>query len=137
MAPKSFKQLIAQGLAALQAGSQIAAGATAEIQQAAPDSRLKLALDQGADTSARWAARIDRALAEAGGAGEQHNPILEAHYQVSQQIRQQAPNDLARDLGIIAASHSPCTTALPPSARCVPTPLRSVSLRPNKSCKPA
>lgn len=103
MAPDSLKQLISQGLAALQAGSQVAAGATAEIQQAAHDPRLKSALDQGNDTAKQWAARIDRALAEAGGAGEKQNPILEAHYQVSQKIRQQAPDDLTRDLGIIAA----------------------------------
>ena len=103
MAPDSLKQLISQGLAALQAGSQVAAGATAEIQQAAHDPRLKSALDQGNDTAKQWAARIDRALAEAGGAGDKQNPILEAHYQVSQKIRQQAPDDLTRDLGIIAA----------------------------------
>ena len=29
--------------------------------------------------------------------------MLEAHYEVSQKIRQQAPDDYSRDLGIIAA----------------------------------
>jgi ferritin-like metal-binding protein YciE len=46
--------------------------------------------------------RIDRALQEAGGSGEQKNPVLEGLYEVSRQIRQQAPDDTSRDLGIIA-----------------------------------
>lgn len=103
MAPDALKKLISQGLAALKAGSQIAADATAEIQNDAHDPELKSALDQGNDTSKQWAARIDRALAEAGGGGEEQNPILEAHFQVSKKIRQQAPDDVTRDLGIIAA----------------------------------
>ena len=100
---EALKTLIQQGLAALKAGSQVAAQATDEIQNDARNPQLKAALDQGNETSKQWAARIERALQEAGGAGEQQNPILEAHYQVSQRIRQQAPDDDSRDLGIIAA----------------------------------
>ena len=103
MANEQLKPLIQQGLAALKAGSKVAAGATAEIQNDAHNPQLKAALDQGSETSKQWATRIDRALQEAGGAGEQQNPILEAHNQVSQKIRQQAPDDYSRDLGIIAA----------------------------------
>lgn len=103
MANEQLKPLIQQGLAALKAGSQVAAGATAEIQNDARNPQLKAALDQGNETAKQWTARIERALQEAGGAGEQQNPILEAHHQVSQKIRRQAPDDLARDLGIIAA----------------------------------
>lgn len=103
MANQQLKQLITQGLAALKAGSQIAAGATDEIQNDARNPQLKAALDQGNKTSKTWTTRIERALGEAGGAGEQENPILEAHYQVSKKIRQQASDDTSRDLGIIAA----------------------------------
>ncbi len=103
MANEQLKPLIQQGLAALKAGSRIAAGATAEIQNDARNPQLKAALDQGNDTSKQWQDRIERAIQEAGSGGEEQNPILEAHYQVSQKIRQQAPDDTSRDLGIIAA----------------------------------
>ncbi len=103
MENEPLKQLIQQGFAALKAGSQVAAAATDEIQNDARNPDLKAALDQGNQTSKTWSTRIDRAFAEAGGAGEQQNPILEAHYQVSKKIRQQAPDDASRDLGIIAA----------------------------------
>ena len=103
MADEQLKVLIQQGLAALKAGTKVAAGSTAEIQNDARNPQLKQALEQGNETSKQWTARLDRALQEAGGAGEQQNPILEAHYQVSKKIRQQAPDDRSRDLGIIAA----------------------------------
>ena len=103
MANEQLKQLISQGVAALKAGSKVAADATAEIQNDARNPELKSALDQGSDTSKQWAQRIDAALAEAGGSGEQQNPIMEAQYEVSKKIRQQAPDDYSRDLGIIAA----------------------------------
>ena len=103
MATEQLKTLIQQGLAALKAGSKVAASATDEIQNDARNPQLKQALDQGNETSKQWAQRIDRALQEAGGAGEQQNPILEAHFEVSKRIRQQAPDDDSRDLGIIAA----------------------------------
>ena len=103
MANESLKTLVQQGLAALKAGSQVAAKATADIQQDAKNPQLKSALDQGNETSKQWATRIDRALQEAGGGGQQENPVLEAHFEVSKKIRQQAPDDYSRDLGIIAA----------------------------------
>ena len=103
MANDQLKELIKQGLSALKAGSKVAAGATDEIQNDAHNPDLKAALDQGNKTSKQWAARIDRALEEAGGGDEQQNPILEAHYEVSKRIRQNAPDDYSRDLGIIAA----------------------------------
>ena len=103
MENQALKELVKQGLGALKAGSVVAAKATDEIQNDVRDSNLKSALDKGNDTSKQWAERIDRALAEAGGSDQQQNPILEAHYEVSKRIRQQAPDDQSRDLGIIAA----------------------------------
>ena len=103
MENESLKELIAQGFAALKAGSKVAAKATDEIQNDAQDPRLKDALTQGNETSRQWESRIDQALAEAGGADEQQNPVLEAHYEVSRRIRQHAPDAVSRDLGIIAA----------------------------------
>jgi len=103
MANEQLKQLIKQGLTALKAGSKVAAGATSEIQNDAHNPELKAMLEKGNHTSQEWSARIDQALEEAGGGEEQQNPILEAHYEVSQKIRQQAPDDYTRDLGIIAA----------------------------------
>lgn len=40
---------------------------------------------------------------EAGGQGEQDNPIVKALYEVGDKIRKSAPDDYSRDLGIIAS----------------------------------
>ena len=98
----ALKTLVAQGLAAMKAGGKIAAAATAEIQNDARHPDLKAALEKGNQVSQQWTQRIDQALQEAGGSGEQKNPVLEGLYEVSQMIRQQAPDDTSRDLGIIA-----------------------------------
>lgn len=98
----ALKQLVAQGLAAMKAGSKIAAAATSEIQNDARYPDLRAALQTGNQVSQQWAQRIDQALQEAGGNGEQKNPVLEGLYEVSRMIRQQAPDDASRDLGIIA-----------------------------------
>lgn len=98
----ALKTLVAQGLAAMKAGGKIAAAATDEIQNDARDSDLKAALEKGNEVSQQWTQRIAQALQEAGGSGEQKNPVLEGLYEVSRQIRQQAPDEASRDLGIIA-----------------------------------
>ena len=104
MADDDLRQLVRQGLTALRAGSEVARNATREIQDDATHPDLKAALEQGSRQSEEWAARIDRALEEAGGPlGEPTNPILEAHYQVSKRIRGGAPDGTVRDLGIVAA----------------------------------
>lgn len=100
----NLKQLVAQGLSAMKAGGKVAADATNEIQNDVSNQQLKAALDKGNDVSKQWTQRIEDAVAEAGGGGgEQDNPILKAHYEVSRKIRQQAPDDTSRDLGIIAS----------------------------------
>ena len=63
----------------------------------------KAALEQGNQQSKQWATRIDRSFEAAGGEGDEENPILEAHYEVSKKIRSKAKDDYSRDLGIIAA----------------------------------
>lgn len=98
----ALKTLVAQGLAAMKAGSKVAAAATSEIQNDARHPDLKAALQTGNQVSQQWTQRIDQALQEAGGTGEQKNPVLEGLYEVSRMIRQQAPDDASRDLGIIA-----------------------------------
>ena len=103
MANEQLKPLIKQGLAAMKAGGKIGARAADEIENDARNSQLKQTLQKGTETAKQWAQRIDRALQEAGGADERDNPVLEAHYEVSKRIRQQASNDEARDLGIVAA----------------------------------
>ena len=103
MANESVKQLVSQGLAAMKAGSDVAARATDEINNDASHPDLKATLQQGSQQSQEWAQRIDRALSQAGGGDTNDNPVLEAHYEVSRRIRGQAPDDQSRDLGIIAA----------------------------------
>lgn len=86
----------------MKAGGKTAAAATSEIQNDARNADLKSALEAGSSVSKQWAERIDQALQDAGGGGEQKNPVVEALYEVSKMIRQQAPDDMSRDLGIIA-----------------------------------
>jgi ferritin-like metal-binding protein YciE len=103
MAQEQLRQLVAQGVQALRAGSEVAKQATAEIDNDARDPALKGALQEGNKTSATWAQRIDRAAKEAGDAQNRGNPVLEALYKVSREIRQSASDDRSRDLGIIAS----------------------------------
>lgn len=103
MADDNLKQIVAQGLSAMKAGSDVAARATDEIGDAATHPDLKAALDEGNKTSKQWADRIDRAVQQAGDGQQGDNPVLEAHFEVSRRIREQAPDDMSRDLGIIAA----------------------------------
>lgn len=104
MADDNLKALVAQGLTAMKAGCDVARKATQDIQDDASHPELKQALQQGSSTSESWAQRIDQALQQAGGPkGDDSNPIMEAHYEVSRRIRGQAPDDMSRDLGIVAS----------------------------------
>ncbi|RYF10451.1 MAG: DUF892 family protein [Deltaproteobacteria bacterium] len=103
MIQDNLKQLVAQGLAAMKAGSEVAAKVTAEIGGDAKHPSLKAALEEGNSTSKQWSERLDRARQQVGQGDEQNNPILEALYEVSRRIRQKATDDTSRDLGIIAS----------------------------------
>jgi ferritin-like metal-binding protein YciE len=98
-----LQQLIKAGLAAQQAGSKVAAKATDDILDDATDPELKTLLQRGNDMAQQWQQRLERAIAEAGGVDEQDNEILEAHFDVSKEIRGQAATDQVRDLGIITS----------------------------------
>lgn len=103
MNTEDLKQLIKDGLSAQQAGSKVAAKATDEILDDATNPELKTLLQQGNETSKQWKQRIEQAIDEAGGVDDQDNEIMEAHYEVSKEIRSQADTDEVRDLGIIAS----------------------------------
>jgi ferritin-like metal-binding protein YciE len=99
----ALKTLVAQGLTAMKAGSEVAAQATTEIREDARHPELKAALETGNKVSQGWAQRIKQALQEVGDAsGEAKNPVVEGMYEVSRMIRRQALDDTSRDLGIIA-----------------------------------
>lgn len=103
---QSLKALVAQGLQALMAGSEVAKRATGEIQNDASAPELQEFLRQGEQQSQRWERRIARALEEIGpesGDGTDENPVLEAHYEVSRKIRGSAKDEFSRDLGIVAS----------------------------------
>ena len=99
----NLRQLLADGLPALKAGGRIAADSADEIKSSASDAELKSLLETGNEKSQEWRARIERAMDEVGASGEGENPIMRAHYDVSKQIREAAPDDQVRDLGIIAS----------------------------------
>lgn len=103
MADDNLKELVSQGLSAMKAGSDVAARATDEISNDASHPDLKAALEQGNDRSKKWADQIDKAIEQTGPGQQGDNKILEAHYEVSRLIRQQAPDATSRDLGIVAA----------------------------------
>ena len=100
---QQLKKLIKDGLSAMKTGSETAAKATDEINNAAKDQKLKEALKKGNETSKKWAQRIEQGLQEAGGSGEkQENAVIEGIGKVNQNILNSAPDDYSRDLGIIA-----------------------------------
>ncbi len=99
----NLKQLLADGLLALKAGGRIAAESADEIKGSASDDELKSLLEEGNEKSKEWRARVNRAMEEVGASGEGENPIMRAHYDVSKQIREAAPDDQVRDLGIITS----------------------------------
>ncbi|RZK98869.1 MAG: DUF892 family protein, partial [Hymenobacter sp.] len=103
MNTEALKQLIKDGLAAQQAGSKVAAKATDEILDDATNPELKTLLQRGNETAKQWQQRLEQAIEEAGGVDAQDNEIMEAHYEVSKEIRGQADTDEVRDLGIIAS----------------------------------
>ena len=103
MADQELKVLVANGLQAQKAGGEIAKMATAEIQGDASHPDLKSALQASNKVAEQWAERIERALQETGGAEDNGNAILDAHFEVSKRIREKAPDDMSRDLGIVAA----------------------------------
>lgn len=103
MEQQSLMQLVKRGLSAMKAGSNVAAKATGEITNDATNPALVEKLNEGNDQSKQWAARIDRALEEAGAEADMNNEILEAHYRVSKEIRATAEDETSRDLGIIAS----------------------------------
>lgn len=100
-----LKMLVAQGLQAMKAGSEVAKHATAEMQHDLTDPSLKAVLAKGNATAEGWARRIEDAIRQAGPSEDTGDSILEAHYDVSKKIRQKAPDAVTRDLGIIAAGH--------------------------------
>ncbi|WP_019995434.1 DUF892 family protein [Aureimonas ureilytica] len=103
MSDQAIKTLVSQGLAAMKAGGKVAEKATADIQRDARDPDLKAALEEGNRTSTEWKRRMERAIDEIGGIEGIENQILQAHYDVSKEIRAKAEDDQSRDLGIIAA----------------------------------
>ena len=103
MADQELKVLVANGLQAARAGSEVAKQATAEIAGDASHPDLKAALQSGNKTAEQWAQRIEQALQQVGGGEDHGNKIMDAHYEVSRLIRQAAKDATSRDLGIVAA----------------------------------
>ena len=87
----------------MKSGSKTAAQSASEVQNDASNDQLKELLRKGTETSKQWQQRVDRALEQVGGnQQEKENEIMQAMHRVGKQIRQEAPNDRVRDLGIIA-----------------------------------
>ena len=100
----ALKKIVAQELGAMQAGVDMAAKGTSEIQNHIKHADLRAAFEVGNQVSEHWRNRIAKAHQAVGGDGEAKNPIIEAHGEVGRKIMQEAPDDQARDLGLIAMS---------------------------------
>ena len=99
-----LKNLIEQGLKAQKSATQLGDDAAAEIANDATHPELKAYLQQGAQQAKTWQDTLTTALQQMGIEDSPiDNPIIKAHYEVSQKIRAEANTPAARDLGIIAA----------------------------------
>lgn len=106
MADQDVKTLMAQGLQAFKAGGAVAQAAISEIHNDASDPELLSDLQASNKMSEQWAQRVERAIEEVGftedADNHDDNLIVEAHFETSRRLRQKAPDNLSRDLGIIA-----------------------------------
>ena len=106
MVNEDVRTLMAQGLHAFRAGGEVAQAAISEIHHDASDPELLAELQESNRTSEQWAQRVERATREVGFSEEpsdaNDNLIVEAHLETSRRLRRNAPDDLSRDLGIIA-----------------------------------
>lgn len=106
MPDQEITKLMAQGLQAFMSGGQVAQAAVSEIHDDASDPSLLTDLQQSNKQSEQWARRVARAIEEVGSSddagGGARNMIVEAHFETDRLMRRQAPDDLSRDLGIIA-----------------------------------
>ena len=105
MNEEHLRGLVVQGMNALKAGCDTAERAQDGMLEAASHSDLKSTLEQGQKTTGQWRERIERALSTMGGDGDgpNDNPVQEALYEEEKRIRDSAPDDASRDLGIVAA----------------------------------
>lgn len=105
MNQEALKRLVVHGLASMKAGCKIANEAANDTENAVSNPELKSAFHTGTKGPQQWQQRIDQAQQEitGGESTEYDNPILKAHYEVSEGIREDAADDTSRDLGIIAS----------------------------------
>ena len=105
MNEQALSTLVSKGLDALHAGGQAAQRAQDSIHGDASHPDLKAALEEGQRTSETWRRRVDdaRSALSSDAAGPGDNPVIEAHFEEAKRIRDQAPDDASRDLGIVAA----------------------------------
>ena len=105
MNQQALNSLVAKGLGALHAGGRVAQEAQDAIHESASHPELRSALEKGQQVSETWRRRVDdaRSALSADGEGPDDNPVLEAHFEEARRIRDQAPDDASRDLGIVAA----------------------------------
>ena len=106
MERNSLVELVRQCLCTLRGGLDVVEMATAEIGRDVHSTDLRDALLQGQEMNKVWSSRCDEAVIEVDGNLKKENPVLKAHYEVSRRIRQEAPDEDARDLGIITNSQS-------------------------------
>lgn len=106
MPDQGVRRLMAQGLRAFTSGGSVAQAAIDEIHEDASDPDLLADLQQSNKQSEQWARRVEQAIKEVGftdDAGDgPRNMIVEAHFETDRRMRREAPDDLSRDLGIIA-----------------------------------
>ena len=103
MNDEDLKRLVAQGMHALRSGCDVALRAQEDMAGAASHEDLRSALKSGQEVTRGWIERLDEALSAMPGDGPGDNPVQEAIFEEERRIRDGAPDEYSRDLGIIAA----------------------------------
>ena len=103
MQKDTLTRLTAQALTYMKAGNELVGKAVGGTNDAASDEELKKAINKGTKLRELWHDRIEKALTAVGGpVGEEKNPIVEGLQAAGKRIKEQAPDDTTRDLGLCA-----------------------------------
>ena len=104
MATEGLRQLLLDGVHAVQGAGAVGAKAAAAIEKHATHPALKAELKHGSEVAETWRQRLEAIERTAGGGSRSpaDNGIIAAVHEAGETIARRAETDAARDLGIVA-----------------------------------
>lgn len=104
MAQDGLKQLLLDGIHAVQGAGKVGSEAASKIEAHATHPDLKAELNHGSELAERWRQRLDLAERAAGGSSQAptDSEIVKAIQHTGEKTARHAETDTARDLGIVA-----------------------------------